>query len=259
MEIKKASGKQILDWRDWTRPKRTFQWAPGRSAMELARAWFTSPAPTVPHEFSALLESHPLTRNMTITEGMPEFVTGLPERGEGRNHDLLLRGRTDQPVTLCVEAKADEPFGELVSEVWTANTDASGQPTGRSRRAQRLQALIALLFGSEADPARSPWSEMRYQLLTAAAGTVIQAARDGASVGVMVVHEFLTSHVDRAEKVARNAADYALFVSQIALVPREQVRAGKLYGPVDISIVQPVARTYGKTAEPKKEAVPAGA
>ena len=49
----------------------------------------------------------------------------------GRNHDLLLRGRTDQPVTLCVESKADEPFGELVSEVWTANTDASGQPTGR--------------------------------------------------------------------------------------------------------------------------------
>ena len=234
MEITKRSGKSIVDWRDWERPKKAYQWAPGRSSMELARAWFTSPAPVVPPEMTRLFASNPLTKGLTLTDGTPEFVTLLPERGEGRNHDLRLRGRTDQPVTVCVEAKADEPFGELVSETRKAGTDESGQPVGSSRKTQRLQALLGLLFGPNADPACPPWSELRYQLLTAAAGTVIQTARDQASLGVMVVHEFLTSKVDRSAKVAANAVDFARFVGLLAGVGEAKVHDGKLYGPVTI-------------------------
>jgi hypothetical protein len=141
-----------------------------------------------------------------------------------------------------VEAKADEPFGELVSEVWASSTDAEGQPVGKSRRAQRLQALLALLFGPTATPAHAPWSEMRYQLITAAAGTVIQAARDQASVGVLVIHEFLTDKVDRAAKVPANAADYALFASTLTANAGDRIRSGVLYGPVKIPRGQYLAR-----------------
>jgi hypothetical protein len=242
MKLRHPSGKSITDWRDWERPKKSYQWAPGRSAMELARAWFTSSTPTVPPELSELLASHPLTRKLTLSDGTPEFVTGLPERGEGRNHDLVLHGQADRPVTLCVEAKADEPFDKLVSEVWAESTDAAGQPVGKSRKAQRLQALLTLLFGPDAKPTTAPWSEIRYQLLTAAAGTVIQASRDGAPIGVMVVHEFLTEKVDRVENVPRNAADFALFTATLARVPREKVRSGALYGPVKFPRGQYLAR-----------------
>ena len=213
--------------------------------MELARAWFTSSVPTAPAEVTTLLEGHPLTKGILFTEGRPEYVTPLPERGEGRNHDLWIRARTDRPVTLCVEAKADEPFGDLVSEVWAGSTDGSGKPIGGSRKAQRLEALLALLFGAEADPGRPPWSDMRYQLITAAAGTVIQAVKDQADLAVLLVHEFLTAKVDRAEKVPQNEADFALFVSALTRVQREEIRTGVLCGPVTIPRSQHLAHDVG--------------
>ncbi len=49
--------------------------------------------------------------------GEPEFVTRLPERGEGRNHDLWLQARCSAGgLTICVEAEADESFGNLISD-----------------------------------------------------------------------------------------------------------------------------------------------
>jgi len=82
--------------------------------MELARSWFHSGSPVCPHELQELLKSHPLTNGCDFLEGQPELVTTLPERGEGRNHDLWLRALClAGSVTVCVEAKADEAFGDL--------------------------------------------------------------------------------------------------------------------------------------------------
>ena len=81
--------------------------------MELAKAWFRPGVLTVPDEFQVLLGSNSRLDGLQLVSGTPELVTPLPERGEGRNHDLALVGETPrEKVTICVEAKADEPFGD---------------------------------------------------------------------------------------------------------------------------------------------------
>ena len=166
-------GQPIADWRSWTRPKAAYHWRAGRSAMELARAWFTSPVPVCPPEVESILESHPATAGVAWTEGWPEYVTPLPERGEGRNHDLLLVGCRDGcGVVVSVEAKVDEPFGERIGDYWLRARESNR----RTRVPERIEALVSMVFGSGTRPDAKPWSLLRYQLLTAVAGTAIEAA-----------------------------------------------------------------------------------
>lgn len=105
-EILAPAGDPITSWKQWTRPKRGYQWKTGRSAMELARAWFPNDSPTVPPEIQTLLLSHPRFEGLKLIRARPELVTRLPEPGEGRNHDLWILGKTPlEQVTICIEAK----------------------------------------------------------------------------------------------------------------------------------------------------------
>src|SRR5712692_4427123 len=94
----------------------------GRSAMELAKAWFPDDQLSAPPELMDLLPSHSRLHNQRLVRGVPEFVTSLPVRGEGRNHDLWLLGKTErESITICIEAKADEAFGnDTIAEYRTA-------------------------------------------------------------------------------------------------------------------------------------------
>ncbi len=152
MEIRDANGHVISDWRDWPRPKKPSQWRAARSAMELARSWFTSPYPCVPSEVASLLGTSPLTAGMTVEYARPECVTALPKRGEGRNHDLVMVGRSKKTrVTVCVEAKADESFGEVIGAYLrqtVQKAEAEHRPTGLPAR---VEALLGLVFGTAAD------------------------------------------------------------------------------------------------------------
>ena len=113
MDIRTPQGQAITRWEEWTRPKRDYQWKEGRSAMELAKAWFSTGQLAVPQELTAILDREPRLEGLVFQQAIPELVTRLPERGEGRNHDLWLLGRTNrEQVTVCVEAKADESFGD---------------------------------------------------------------------------------------------------------------------------------------------------
>jgi hypothetical protein len=181
------NGKEITDWRAWTRPKRDYQWRAGRSAMELARAWFAASTPTCPREIADLLASHPQTASLSLIHGIPEHVTALPERGEGRNHDLLLLadGRNGRTV-ISIEAKVDESFGETVGTYW-AKAKRSTEPT---RAPERIEALLSMAFGPSALPNSDPWQRFRYQLLTAVTGTAIEAAQRQAAAAIVIVHDF---------------------------------------------------------------------
>jgi hypothetical protein len=235
--------KELTDWRKWTRPKRSYQWKAGRSAMELARVWFTAPAPVVPPEVVAILETSPLTKGAILQSGQPEYVTPLPELGEGRNHDLWLKGSVGEGlVTVCVEAKADEPFGEPIGayvEKVLARTARLGQGT---KLPQRADTLLKMIFGEEASTRSMPWSNLRYQLLTGVAGTAIQAAKDNSYVGVFLVHEFLTEAVDREQKVPENAAAFADFIKALSRSSAIEVTSGKLYGPYDVRQIDYIRR-----------------
>jgi hypothetical protein len=235
LHITNRGEKVITDWREWSRPKRSYQWKAGRSAMELARAWFTASASVVPPEVTAILETSLLTKGTILLRGQPEYVTPLPEPGEGRNHDLWLTGFVaDGSVTVCVEAKADEPFGEPIGayvEKVLAKTDRLGQ---RTRLPQRADTLLKMIFGREASARSMPWSNLHYQLLTGVAGTAIQTAIDDSCVGIFLVHEFLTEAVDRERKVPENAAAFAEFIKVLSRSSVIQVTSGKLYGPYDV-------------------------
>jgi hypothetical protein len=223
------AGKTIDKWDGWSRPRSDYQWKRGRSAMELAKAWFRTPKSTCPDELTALLESAEVTRGLVLKGGRPELVTPLPERGEGRNHDLWLTGTTIHgKVTVCVEAKADEPFGDrLGKQIQTAR---KRQP--QTRAAERARALLNLLFGGDRNPEGAPWRDLRYQLVTAAAGAVLQAQIDKSVACVLVVHEF-HSNLTRADHLAANRADLESFVS--LLYPEAgMVVPGQMIGPIPI-------------------------
>ena len=127
MNLTRADGTPINKWEDWTPPKHEKHWKSGRSAMELARAWFRvgqNAAP--PEELIELLSSHERLTNLEFIQGTPELVTQLPQKGEGRNHDLHFICKTPlERVTFCIEAKADEPFGNYQVDILTSIVDTS--------------------------------------------------------------------------------------------------------------------------------------
>ena len=226
LTLSQPNGTSITNWEMWTRPKKDYQWEPERSAMELAKAWFRQSCVSPPKEFVQLLYSSARLKGLQLLRGIPEHVTSLPERGEGRNHDLWLLGRTDQEqITICIEAKADEPFGnETVVEyrLSAKKRRESGQST---RVPERIAQLLALV------PARGyQWDNIRYQLLTAICGTAIQAKRDGSALAVFVVHEFHTRKTT-PDKILANKNDFDFFVNVIT-GSYQPVAQGTLYGPV---------------------------
>jgi len=227
--LRNRKGSPITDWEGWERPKEDYQWQATHSAMELARAWFRKGSLACPAELDSLLGSNARTQGYQLIVGEPEFVTPLPERGEGRNHDLWLRARSPAGnLTICIEAKADEPFGSLISD----EIKKARERTARTRLPNRVGALLRLLFGKECDPLESPWSGVRYQLITALAGTVIQATRDDSSTAVFVVHEFLGPNLD-PERQRQNGDDLQAVLT--LLIPRcDALKANMLVGPIQI-------------------------
>lgn len=206
--------------------------------MELARAWFRGGQLAVPKEFEALLADSPRLESLTLETGIPELVTTLPERGEGRNHDLWLLGNTpSEQITICVEAKADEPFGDkTVGEYW--NYAMRRLEVGEKTKVpNRIEALLQMVNEESTQPDETPWSEVQYQLLTSICGTALQAIVDRSSLAVLIVHVFRTDSTIQ-EKIARNQSAFNRFVRILTGSHEDDVRNGYLYGPIPVGGVE---------------------
>lgn len=202
--------------------------------MELAKAWFRGENLSVPIELQTLLESHPQVHGLELLTGVPEKVTPLPQRGEGRNHDLALVGVINEcRVTICVEAKADEAFGnESVHEYWmrALQRRESGFRTGAP---ERVQALLEMVGETGGPTKETAWGGVRYQLLAGLCGTVLQAKRDSSSLAVFVVHEFHTD-LTLDENLMRNHNDFGRLLA-VLLSETVTAECNRLYGPFPIS------------------------
>lgn len=231
MELFDRHNQPISDWRSWTPPKAaTKQWRAGRSAMELARAWFTSPVPVVPPEVRALLDSHDLTRDAVIRVGWPELKTPLPLRGEARNHDLVAVGDAGgREILLAVEGKVDETMGPKLGKYWRKSKDDNE----RSLVCRRIDLLLAAVFGPDASATDEPWRELPYQMLTAVVGTVIEATNRQCPVGVVCIQEFITEAA-KHKKLDRNQAAFESFLKALGIT---DPKPATLYGP--FSVVSP--------------------
>jgi hypothetical protein len=187
----------LADWRDQGRPVSSRRWAEGQSARELARAWIERDAAA---EVTALLTSVPDLAGLVLDRGIPESETRFP--GGSRLHDLLVIGRAPiGTILIGVEGKSDEPFEEPL------DARAMREPTAR------LDDLTSALFGATLteDPLLAP---LRFQLLSALAGTLAEARRQDAVGAVLLVHEFETPWT-RGEQQRRNAEDLDAFLGRL--------------------------------------------
>lgn len=240
-------GKPVVDLDDWERragPKRRDQWVDDRSAKELARCWLAVTGPALPREIEATLASHPAFGRVCAWEAEPEaqlHFDDLP--GEPRNADLAIQLRDELgDFVMTVEGKADEPFGATVAETLAAAVERKLENPA-SQGVRRVEQLAASLFGRRKDlngeipGARARYEpflgDLRYQLLTATAGTLRWAEERRVSRAVLLVQEFCTKLTTEA-KHAANGRDLNAFVTRLSHGQVSIVEPGVLYGPFTV-------------------------
>jgi hypothetical protein len=169
------------DWRQFlAEPEK--QWRQGYSAKELAVCWEGSNG--FPAEFLDLFlrSDNPALNGLELLLAIPEYMVDLPGGKRPSQNDLfvLARARDGQLVTIMVEGKVSEPFGETL-ETWLAEASEG--------KKQRLRYLCGVLGLSDEPPLN-----LRYQLFHRMASAVIEAGRFNAGYAMMIVHSFSPEH-----------------------------------------------------------------
>jgi hypothetical protein len=158
------------------------------------------------------LARHPNLAGLTVHHATVEAKTSFDTYGGNvRNHDLVLRAATAEgdPVVVCVEAKAGEALGCTLAEQMQAATKAK-EANPDSKASARLAELVTRLCRFPIDDPRV--ASLRYQLLTAWAGTLADAA--DAVHAVFALHEFRTDQRPD-DKSALNGAELARFAEGV--------------------------------------------
>jgi len=177
------------------------QWVDGRSAKELAR-YMTKNYPQLPTEIESILKE--FVRDDSEFDWAAEYVTRFEPfglgRGEGRNHDAFLY---NGELVIGIEGKADEPLGsQLIGE---ALKDAT------PNKVQRINGMIQMLFGGTPEAHK----DIRYQLVTAATATLLEATKKNVKKALLLVIVFNSSKCSE-EKLERNNKDIDNFLRDIS-------------------------------------------
>lgn len=214
MKILSPSGQPITSLADWETlggPVSPDQWVPGRSAYELAAHWIERDAERHVRGLLTLVDDFV---GLTFTEGVAEKETQFDGNARGpRHHDLLVRGVIPAgPVTVGVEGKADESFGD---PLWLHREKAlkSSPNTGTL---MRTDVLCKRWFGVRPhnDTARPGLALLGYQLLSALAGTLADARSDDSVLAAVLVQEFVTDKT-ADDKHDLNARAYDEFLDRL--------------------------------------------
>jgi hypothetical protein len=169
---------------------------------------------------------------LILDEGAPEKRTPLKGSGNGRNHDLWVKGHTPmEKVTLCIEAKADESFGSYNVEGYLKKSKEKLSQKIDTKVPERIQSLLQTIGGGIKE-----WGHVRYQLLTALCGLIEQMKVDGSNVGIFLVHEFRSKALD-PKKVARNKKDYDALV-QVLFRSKTSTNQGVIKGAFGVGEVE---------------------
>ncbi len=223
----------LNDWGTHASPKSSRHWSPGRSAMELARAWLEVTPPSLPPEIVETLATNPAFSEVRKWNAEPEARTPFDKLGgEPRNCDLsVLVEDRDGPFLIAVEGKADERFADSV-ETTLCKALERKLANPRSKGIARVELLAASLLGPQLKGEMKVGS-LRYQLLTATAGAIAEGQRRNCGRVIMLVHEFFTSKT-KEENHKKNAADLDAFVKRLSHSAICQVLPNELQGPIRI-------------------------
>jgi hypothetical protein len=234
----------LSDWAERAGPKSPDQWVDGRSAKEVARAWLEGGGRNLPPEVADALAKHSAFGPVQSWVAEPEAKLRFDDfAGEPRNSDLVIHAQDSRgPYLIAVEAKADEPFGETLADALASSLDRFIE-NERSNALKRIQQLAQALLGARQAGDR-PIKHLRYQLLTACAGALCEAERQGYSRAVVLIHEFV-SHKTTDERHNANSAALDAFVGRLTHGSVTHVRDGGLHGPFPVPNVPLFAGTTG--------------
>lgn len=191
-----AHKKGVVDLKTWKKecpPKESYQWKDKRSAKLLAE-YITTNLPQVPIEIEKALSS--IVDTNAVFDWDAEYVTALPGRGEGRNHDAVF---FNEDILVSIEAKVDEPLGDLISEQIKGAT---------VNKLHRISEMLGFIFKD----GFSEYGNLRYQLLTASVGTLLEAKERKVEKAVLLVLIFKTEGESDDEKLKGNSNDIAQFL-----------------------------------------------
>jgi hypothetical protein len=127
-------------------------------------------------------------------------------------------------MVINVEAKADEQFGDLIGKQFDRQIGSG------SKVSERIRQLSKALFGREPDEAIR---KLRYQLLHAAAATLIEAEKNQAEVGLLLIHEFRSASLNK-NNLTQNAADWENFVQAFPKLATARCETNQILGPVSV-------------------------
>ncbi len=157
------------------------QWRTGFSAKSLAYSW--EEADGFPPEIQHALADSGIDDLDSVVPLLivPEHKVPLPGgRTESQNDAFVLASSPRGLISLCIEGKVEEPFGQVVS-TWG--------PDSSPGKRERFDFLVSLLELGAVD-----LSQVYYQLLHRTASALIEAERFHARTAVMLVHSFSQSH-----------------------------------------------------------------
>lgn len=224
--------RSLTDWRLYAAPRGgDAQWRDYRSNKELARAWCPEGiGPTVPPETRALLSTRPEFSDFEFSEVIPEHLVRFDSlAAEPRCCNLVAVGSSrGEDFVMGVEGKTDEPYGQYVSDelVAAARRIAREIPTGSLERIGRLAG--ALFRGRRGGEPQI--GDLRYQLLTAIAGTLAFANERQVRRAIFVTHEFRT-HETSDKLLADNQRDMERFLERLTHGEQRSLDTGTLAGP----------------------------
>jgi hypothetical protein len=189
--------KTIDDWFSECPPKQKMKhWKDGRSAKELAR-YVTMMLPEVPFELYNIFSKYSSMDQITVA---PEFVTRLKSKGfgsgEGRNHDSLILLKD---AVIGIEAKADEGLDKYYLNI---NIDDT------LNHQLRYRGLYSALFNDHID------GKVRYQLVSASVGTILEAIDRRKPNAVLLIITFLRDGCYDMGKVKYNYDDIKYFIDK---------------------------------------------
>jgi hypothetical protein len=220
--------RSLEDWRLFAPPASPMRhWVPGRSAFELAQAWFPfHGSPVVPRELVSLFDNTELSP-IEFDNGEPEKIVKFDDIRNPRHSDMVIHARsaTRDLLAISIEAKAEESFGTLVS---AELKKADRRPRSEIRR--RIELLVRGLFGTQDVESVC---DLRYQLLYGTAAAVTWAHEVGASAVVFVVHEFKTDLTSDSRHNA-NQRDLDRFITRLTKEKVSSLLDGCLVGPISI-------------------------
>jgi len=169
------------DWRLLLAEPRK-HWRTGYSAKALAYSW--EEANGFPDRVKRVFTSSGigLFKNVRPLLAFPEYQVPLPGGARPSQSDIFVLAKgNDQLISITVEGKVSEPFGDTIAE-WRKDSSE-----GKRKRLKFLLKELELEDSKEINA-------IRYQLLHRTASALIEAKKFGASNALMLVHSFSQSH-----------------------------------------------------------------